>query len=155
MLAVNAASGFGLPAYLQTALFEFLDRGYYDTHLKNLNIELDRRYTLCLDMLRELMPEDVWWTRPGGGPILWIELPRRVSPGKLSEKPKNPYQCKSGMYLRRTASLLFIIVYTYDPPDILRRALEIVAEEIRKAEPPAVKCDGSLSGTCALTGPAC
>ena len=45
---------------------EFLGRGYYDTHLATLQRELDDRYTRCLELLRERMPEG--GRRPGEGP---------------------------------------------------------------------------------------
>ncbi len=135
MLAAKTASGIALPTYIETTLFEFLDRGYYDTHLKKLHSELDRRYILCLDMLRKLMPEDVRWTMPGGGPVLWLELSHRIKLDKLSEKLRkrkilintNPEWFYDKPHLHG-----FCIGYTYNPPDILGRALEIVADEIRK-----------------------
>jgi 2-aminoadipate transaminase len=74
------------PMLMEVSLFEFLDRGYYDTHLERLQSALDGRYRLCIDLLRRTMPEGVAWTTPGGGPLLWVELPKTVDLERLGER---------------------------------------------------------------------
>ncbi len=78
----------GTPPLIEAALFEFLDRGYYDSYLKQIQKELDRRYQNCLDLLRKYMPDNIRWTSPGGGPILWLELPDRIQMSQLSDNLK-------------------------------------------------------------------
>jgi DNA-binding transcriptional MocR family regulator len=83
LLAMKRLSTLGNPWLTEALVAEFLERGYYDGHLAMLQRELDHRYAACLDTLNALMPQDVRWTTPGGGPILWLELPRRVDLGAL------------------------------------------------------------------------
>jgi len=45
--------------------------------------ELAGRRAHCLALLRALAPADVRWTEPGGGPVLWLELPRRIAIPRL------------------------------------------------------------------------
>ena len=83
---IKSYNTLGNPTIVEMAMFDFLDRGYYDAHLKSLQEAVDRRYRACLQALSELMPEEVRWTKPGGGPSLWVELPRRVDLDELSRR---------------------------------------------------------------------
>jgi DNA-binding transcriptional MocR family regulator len=79
LVAGKRLSTLGSQPLMEAALTEFLERGYYDTHLSRLQAELDRRYQACLATLRRCMPEGVRWTTPGGGPTLWLDLPGAVN----------------------------------------------------------------------------
>jgi DNA-binding transcriptional MocR family regulator len=125
------------PTLIEAALFEFLDRGYYDSHLKKLQAELDRRYQSCLEILKGEMPEEVRWTTPGGGPILWLELPRRIALDELEGALS-----RQGILLDlRTRDWFFgpphlhgiKIGYASSPTAKLEQALVALAKEIRKA----------------------
>src|SRR5258706_13992621 len=68
LVASKRVSTLGNAMLLEAVLAEFLERGYYDTHLRTVQAALDARYRACLDLLRERMPADVRFTTPGGGP---------------------------------------------------------------------------------------
>jgi len=126
----------GNPAVLEAALDEFLDRGYYDGHLRRLHEALDARYHACLDTLRELMPPGVRWTTPGGGPTLWVELPRSIDLDDLTRRLE-----RRGVLIEgRTQSFFgephlhgFQLSYAFSPGDRLRRGIEALAEELGAA----------------------
>ena len=128
------ASVLGTPFILEVALFEFLDRGYYDVHLKQLHTELDRRYRHCLDVLRQTMPEGVKWTTPGGGPILWLEMPSRVSlhamSARLAEKNVSFLICDKAFFGKPHLNG-FPLCYSRLFPEELQRDIEVLAREIR------------------------
>ncbi len=86
LLEAKHVATLGSATIVETVLFEFLDRGYYDEHLSALQAELDVRYHACIDTLESVMPEGVRWTTPGGGPTLWLELPRCVNLALLTER---------------------------------------------------------------------
>jgi DNA-binding transcriptional MocR family regulator len=114
---------------------EFLGRGYYDTHLRELQRELDGRYTRCLDVLRASMPDGVRWTTPGGGPTLWLEVPHSVSLDRLAARMHD-----RGVSVRSTLDSFegephlhgFRIGYAALAPETLERAVHRLAEGIRK-----------------------
>jgi 2-aminoadipate transaminase len=95
---------------------------------------LDARYAACLQALDELMPEGVRWTRPGGGPTLWLELPRSIELARLEADLAG-----RGIHVSNTSAAFlgaphlhgFRVAYAYLAEDVMRRALTIVAEVLR------------------------
>lgn len=133
LVLAKYASTLGLCALNEAVLFEFLDRGYYDTHLGQLQQELDRRYAQCLDALRETMPDGVSWTTPGGGPSVWIEFPRQVDLRQLQTRlaERDVLIGSSEAWSLGTPHLHGTrIGYGNLPPQKLRRGLEALAGEL-------------------------
>jgi 2-aminoadipate transaminase len=122
----------------EAVVAEFLERGYYDGHLAALQRELDARYQACLAALDETMPAGVRWTRPGGGPTLWLELPRSVDLALLEDR----LAAREVWISTRTAAFLgephlhgFRIGFAWLPGETLRRGLDILAETLRPMLP--------------------
>ena len=124
-------------AWLTEAIVaEFLDRGYYDTHLATLQRELDARYASCLEALRDLMPEGVRWTLPGGGPTLWLDLPRHIDIPALEKR-----LAARGVYIEGVGNAFFEephlhgfrVSYAFSSVERVRRGLEVVAAELGRS----------------------
>jgi DNA-binding transcriptional MocR family regulator len=122
-------------AWLSEAIVaEFLARGYYDTHLATLQRALDARYAACLAALEELMPDGVRWTRPGGGPTLWLELPDPVRVDDIAADlaPRGVAVSSTSAALVGAPYLRGVrIAYAYLREDEMRRALGLLAQAIR------------------------
>ena len=137
LVAMKRLATLGNAWLMEATLSEFLDRGYYDTHLATVQQELDARYLHCLELLRAHMPDGVRWTLPGGGPTLWLDLPRSVNLVDLAAR-----LAARGVEIESTASAFvgephlrgFRVSYSFLPPDLLNRALMVLAEELRRAD---------------------
>jgi len=135
LVAMKRLSTLGNAWLTEAIVAEFLDRGYYDTHLAQLQVALDDRYAACLAALDELMPDGVKWTRPGGGPTLWLELPRSIDLAALEA-----YLARRGVYVSNASAAFvgdthlhgFRIAYAYLTTEAMRAALTIVADAVRQ-----------------------
>ncbi len=59
----------------QATLAEFTRRGLLARHLARMRKLYRSRLAALEEALEKQMPEEVRWTRPGGGMCLWVELP--------------------------------------------------------------------------------
>ena len=134
LVAMKRLSTLGNAWLTEAIVAEFLDRGYYDTHLTTLQRALDERYAACLQALDELMPDGVRWTRPGGGPTLWLEIPRTVDLPALEA-----HLLRRGVHISNASAAFigdrflhgFRIAYAYLSETEMRAALTILADSLR------------------------
>jgi 2-aminoadipate transaminase len=133
LVAAKRVATLGNAALLEATLHEFISRGYYDTHLRRIHTELDQRYHTCLELLREWMPEGVRFSTPGGGPTLWVDLPRDVRTVELCERLE-----RRGVYLERAGSHFyaephlngFRIGFAFVSSERLEKGLRALSEEL-------------------------
>jgi GntR family transcriptional regulator/MocR family aminotransferase len=134
LVAMKRLSTLGNAWLTEAVVAEFLERGYYDTHLQVLQRALDIRYAACLAALDELMPDGVRWTRPGGGPTLWLELPRSIDYAAIeAHLARRGVQVSnaSAAYIGQPHLHGFRIAYAYLSEDQMRSALTILGDAIR------------------------
>jgi 2-aminoadipate transaminase len=119
----------------EAVLAEFLERGYYDVHLTRLQAALDARYHRTLEVLRATMPEEVRFTTPGGGPTLWLDLPRTIDlPTLRKNLAAKGVDIEDASAQFEGPALLhgFRVSYAFLPEADLERALGILATEVTR-----------------------
>lgn len=62
----------------QLAIAEFLQNGSYDHHLRRLRKAYASQVQRITQAIRQFFPEGTKVTRPSGGFLLWVELPKSV-----------------------------------------------------------------------------
>ena len=67
------------PSILQHALHTLLQNGAYDRHLREFRRTLDKNLTHTMSLVAQSFPPGTAFTRPEGGLVLWIELPKHLS----------------------------------------------------------------------------
>ncbi len=134
LVAAKRATLIATPAPPEMALAYFLKRGYYDKHLKKMQAELDRRYTSCLKVLEKRLAPHRRWTLPGGGPLIWINIPKSVSLEKLHDRMLGrgfTLDVRTDRFLGETPLHGLPIGFADPKPETLERGLAHLAAEIR------------------------
>jgi DNA-binding transcriptional MocR family regulator len=67
----------------QMAISEFVENGGYDRHLRKIRKRFADQMRFVTDLISEHFPKGTKVTRPAGGYLLWVELPKRVDSLKL------------------------------------------------------------------------
>ena len=62
----------------QLAIADYLDRGGFERHLRQLRLVLAAQQALALRLIAKHFPKGSRVTHPEGGYFLWLELPRQV-----------------------------------------------------------------------------
>jgi DNA-binding transcriptional MocR family regulator len=136
LLEAKHVATLGGATIVEAVLFEFLSRGYYDSHLRFLQAELDQRYHACLRTLTAVMPEGVRWTTPGGGPTLWLELPRRIDlailGARLADKNVSLATALDSWFFGEPHLHGTRIGYAHLPVALMQKGLDLLAREIRR-----------------------
>ena len=71
------------PSLQQLAIAEFIQSGGYDRYLRGLRETLARQGQLYSQAAARYFPEGTKISRPAGGNVLWLELPKNVDSLKL------------------------------------------------------------------------
>jgi DNA-binding transcriptional MocR family regulator len=57
---------------------EFLESGAYDRHLRHMRVVLEKQVRKFSHAVARYFPERTAVSRPAGGYVLWIEMPKHV-----------------------------------------------------------------------------
>jgi DNA-binding transcriptional MocR family regulator len=74
------------PALPQAALADFLSSGGYDSHLRRIRRTFQHHVDQTIRCVERHFPEGTRVSRPAGGFVLWLELPRRVNTRELFDE---------------------------------------------------------------------
>ena len=83
--SLKLASTLATSSLPQFAIAEFVANGGYDHHLRSLRRNFAAQIQQTSDAVVQSFPAGIKLTRPNGGFVLWIELPKNVSALKLHQ----------------------------------------------------------------------
>ena len=88
VLRLKSVSSLGTATPTQLAIASFLADGGYDRHLRKMRKIYARNAVLMAEAVSAHFPDGTRVTRPQGGQVLWVELPRKGDSLALYEKAR-------------------------------------------------------------------
>jgi 2-aminoadipate transaminase len=86
---IAAQTYIGPPLLPQAMLFQFIDRGLFETNLVSVCDALRARRDAMLDSLAAEMPDGARWSHPQGGYFLWLDFPPGVDCDAVAAQAKD------------------------------------------------------------------
>jgi len=86
ILEMKAASTLCGPALPQAALAEFLATGGYDSHLRRVRRTFRENVDRMMRVVDQSFPRETRISRPAGGFVLWVELPKPLASRALLDE---------------------------------------------------------------------
>lgn len=83
---LKRVSSIGQPELNQLALAQYMASGGYERHLRHLVRVLGHQIGQHVQVIADLMPDGLSMVRPGGGFLLWLELPRQIDSLELHHR---------------------------------------------------------------------
>jgi DNA-binding transcriptional MocR family regulator len=75
---LKSATNVSTAGIVQYSLVDLLESGTYDKHLRKMRAVLHRQVLQTSRFITDFFPKESRISRPGGGFVLWIELPKSV-----------------------------------------------------------------------------
>jgi DNA-binding transcriptional MocR family regulator len=129
--------GGGANPFAARIVAEYCQRGHWDTHLAHLQALYRARRDILLSALRQHLPSDTTWTRPGGGFFLWLTLPAEIlarDVRRLAQQQGLEVAAGSGFFVHaRDGQHHLRLAYSSAAPADLATGAGILARAIEEA----------------------
>jgi 2-aminoadipate transaminase len=143
LVMTKQAADLHTASFNQYVAYEVGKGGFLDEHVKVIRSTYKERRDVMLEMMDEMFPPEVHWTRPQGGMFLWGVLPERMDTAdvlksalerKVAFVPGEAFHATGGG--KNTMRLNF----SYSSPDTIREGItrlgltlkELLHEQISK-----------------------
>jgi 2-aminoadipate transaminase len=122
-------------SFNQYVAYEVAKGGFLDEHVKTIRAVYKERRDVMLEMMEEMFPAGMRWSKPKGGMFLWGIMPeqmdaaevlRRAVEKKVAFVPGEAFHARGGG--KNTMRLNF----SYSTPDTIREGVRRLAETLKE-----------------------
>jgi GntR family transcriptional regulator/MocR family aminotransferase len=139
LAAAQLVSAFGSSSLVQALLFELMQAGALERHVRRMRRIYAERLEGLLGTLREELP-DLELVSPAGGTSLWLTLPEDVDAEAVHEQARArglAYGRGEEFHLDGGGVRSLYLSYAVHSPEELCQAARLLADDIRSATAPA------------------
>ena len=136
LVMTKQAADLHTSSFIQHVVYEVANGGFLDEHVKVIRATYKERRAVMLEMMEEMFPPEVSWTKPQGGMFLWGMLPENVDAAevlKVAIERKVAFVPGAAFHPNGGGANTMRINFSFSNPDNIREGITRLGTTLREA----------------------
>ncbi|MDD2921751.1 MAG: PLP-dependent aminotransferase family protein [Anaerolineales bacterium] len=136
LVMTKQAADLHTSSFIQYVAHEVAKGGFLDEHVKVIRATYKERRDVMLEMMDEMFPEEVRWTRPHGGMFLWGVLPEHIDAAevlKVALDRKVAFVPGTAFHPNGGGKNTMRLNFSFSSPDVIREGITRLGLTLKEA----------------------
>ena len=135
LVMTKQAADLHTASFNQYVAYEVAKGGFLDEHVKTIRATYKERRDVMFEMMEEMFPPEVTWSRPQGGMFLWGVLPEEMDAAEVLKRAiekKVAFVPGEAFHPRGGGKNTMRINFSYSSPDTIREGVARLAMTLKE-----------------------
>jgi 2-aminoadipate transaminase len=122
--------------FIQQVAYEVAKGGFLDEHVKVIRATYKERRNVMIEMMEEMFPPGVTWTKPQGGMFLWGVLPEHIDAAevlKVALDRKVAFVPGGAFHPNGGGMNTMRLNFSFSSPDVIREGITRLGVTLKEA----------------------
>lgn len=136
LVMTKQAADLHTSSFNQHVAYEVAKGGFLDEHVKVIRATYKERRDVMIEMMEEMFPPEVSWTKPLGGMFLWSKLPANVDAAeilKVAIERKVAFVPGAAFHPNGGGANTMRINFSFSNPDNIRKGITRLGTTLKEA----------------------
>ncbi len=136
LVMTKQAADLHTSSFNQHVAYEVAKNGFLDEHVKVIRATYKERRDVMLEMMEEMFPPNVRWTKPQGGMFLWGMLPENVDAAevlKVAIERKVAFVPGAAFHANGGGANTMRINFSFSTPENIREGISRLGTTLKEA----------------------
>ena len=136
LVMTKQAADLHTSSFNQYVAYEVAKRGFLDEHVKVIRAVYKERRDVMFEMMEEMFPQGVTWSKPKGGMFLWVVLPEGMNATELLKRAvesKVAFVPGAAFHPRGGGENTMRINFSYSSPETIREGVARLAATLKES----------------------
>jgi len=136
LVMTKQAADLHTSSFNQQVAYEVAKGGFLDEHVKVIRATYKERRDVMLEMMDEMFPPEMRWTRPAGGMFLWGMMPEGVDAAevlKIAIERKVAFVPGAAFHPNGGGANTMRLNFSFSSPDMIREGITRLGTTLKEA----------------------
>jgi len=136
LVMTKQAADLHTSSFNQYVAYEVAKGGFLDEHVKLIRAVYKERRDVMFEMMEEMFPQGVTWTKPKGGMFLWVTLPEEMDAKEVLKRAverKVAFVPGEAFHPRGGGNNTMRINFSYSSPETIREGVKRLATTLKES----------------------